>query len=187
MKVLIIDNYDSFTYNLKHYVEALGVCVDVLRNDAIDLDKIDEFEKIIISPGPGLPSTTLNMKNVFERYHASKSILGICLGMQGIAEFFGGNLLNQLKVTHGVQTKINIVQPSVLFENMPENFLGGLYHSWKVDLDSLPSELTLTALSQSNVAMAIEHKKLPIFGVQFHPESILTEHGRTILSNFINL
>ncbi len=187
MKVLIIDNYDSFTYNLKHYVEGLGASVDVIRNDVLNLEKVAEFDKIIFSPGPGLPATTKNMFDVLDRFHAAKPILGICLGMQGIAEFYGGNLVNQFKVTHGVQTKINIIQTSILFSEMPDEFLGGLYHSWKVDLDSLPDCLELVALSNNNVAMAIQHKTQPIFGVQFHPESILTQNGKNIIANFLKI
>lgn len=185
MKVLIIDNYDSFTFNLYHYVQALNVKVDVLRNDELDWDIVNSYDKIILSPGPGLPMETTNMMETIKRYHESKSILGICLGFQGLAEFFGGRLVNQAAVKHGVTTHIKRSEDSFLFQDLPFTLEVGLYHSWKVDETKLGDQWNITATSAEGVVMAIEHKKWAIYGVQFHPESIMTEHGMEIMRNFL--
>lgn len=184
MKVILVDNYDSFTYNLAHYIVNEGVEVDVVRNDALQLDAMERYDKIIISPGPGLPLETTNLYAIIERYHKTKPILGVCLGMQALGEFFGGQLINLNAVKHGVAITIEHMNNSHLFKQIPTKFQGGLYHSWALALP-LPESLILSAISQENVAMACEHRDLPIFGVQFHPESILTEYGPQLIRNFL--
>lgn len=186
MKVLIVDNYDSFTYNLFHYVEKCDVNVIVKRNDEIDIVEVNQYDKIILSPGPGLPSETNLMFDILRDYSGSKSILGVCLGMQGIAEFFGGKLINQAKVKHGVAVDVKVDSESILYKGVPSEFKVGLYHSWCVDEMSLPESLEITGVSEEGVVMSIQHKTLPVFGVQFHPESIMTEHGLAIIRNFLN-
>lgn len=187
MKVLIVDNYDSFTYNLFHYVQSCDVHVDVVRNDCLDFDVISSYDKLIISPGPGLPKETTNMFELFKAFGTTKQILGVCLGMQGLCEFFGARLVNQDSVKHGIQEKIIVQSESKLFSGIPSSFNVGLYHSWKVDADSIPADLKCTSFSENNVVMSVEHTTLPLFGVQFHPESILTEHGQQLILNFLNL
>ena len=187
MKILIVDNYDSFTYNLSHYAKSYASEVEVVRNDVLIFEDLERFDKIIISPGPGLPKETRNLFEVLKRFHKEKPILGVCLGMQGIAQFFGGSLLNQEKVKHGVEEIITITEPSKLFEAIPSTIKVGLYHSWKINPENFPEELRITAISDSGVIMALEHKALPIYGVQFHPESIMTEYGKMIISNFVGV
>jgi anthranilate synthase component 2 len=184
--ILLLDNYDSFTYNLYHYLTALDVSVSVYRNDEITPEETDRFSHLVLSPGPGLPAEAGHLMAIINRQKHIKPILGICLGMQALAEAFGGTLYNQQQVKHGVTTTITTHKPNLLFSHLPTSFCVGLYHSWAVTAGTLPAELMITANSAEGVAMAIEHKKLPIFGVQFHPESILTEFGRNILSNWIN-
>ncbi len=185
MKVLIVDNYDSFTYNLHHYVENCGVESVVKRNDDIHLDEIDLYDKIILSPGPGLPSETVLMFELLEKYAGKKPILGVCLGMQGIAEFYGATLFNQEKVKHGVQVNVKVDTVSVLFQGLPENCKVGLYHSWCVDKNTLPSFFHCTGVSDEGVLMAFENKEKLIFAVQFHPESVMTGEGMSIIKNFV--
>lgn len=185
MKVLIIDNYDSFTYNLLHYVESFGVEVTVVLNDKIDLDTIDLFDKIILSPGPGLPKDAGLMPQIIADFHAKKPILGVCLGFQAIIEFFGGELYNQKEVKHGIAEKANFDSAAKLFYKLPSCFLVGLYHSWAANSVSFPNCLTVTGVSEKNVIMAFEHKNLPIAGVQFHPESVLSQNGHAIVENFL--
>ncbi len=184
MKVLLVDNYDSFTFNLFHALEMLGVETVVWRNDCIEWNKVDSFDKIILSPGPGLPSESKGMFELISKYKSSKPILGVCLGMQAIAEFFGCELVNQKNVKHGVQEVASIVSESVLLNEIKSPFQIGLYHSWAVECRS-DSEFHVTSRSSSGVVMSIEHKFLPLFGVQFHPESIMTPDGLKILKNFI--
>jgi len=185
MHVLLVDNYDSFTYNLYHYLVMCDVDVSVRRNDEISLAEVDLYDKIILSPGPGLPQQTAMMYAILGHY--SKPILGVCLGMQGIGTFFGAQLINQQKVKHGVQTSIQIDNTSKLYREIPTTFCVGLYHSWCVDPTSVPPCLRITAYSEQQVIMSLEHVNRPIFGVQYHPESILSEHGLTILKNFLYL
>lgn len=166
-------------------MQALNVKVDVIRNDELDWASLNQYDKFILSPGPGLPDETTNLLMFIDLYHSKKPILGICLGMQALAEFFGGELINQEEVKHGVQEELNIVHKGHLFKDLPRHFKIGLYHSWKVNPESLGVEWDLLAYSKSGVLMAIEHKKKPIFGVQFHPESIMTEYGKEILANFL--
>ena len=183
VKVIIIDFYDSFTYNIAHYVEKLKVEVDVIRHDELTLSTLTEYDKIILSPGPGLPSEKTNLHSVINDFVGKKPILGVCLGMQAIGLFLGGKLINQAFVKHGIQESVTIVKESVLLEQLPAKFSVGLYHSWAVgELD----EQFVTAISENEVIMAIESSSQLLFGVQFHPESIMTENGLEILSNFIN-
>ena len=184
MKVLLIDFYDSFTYNIYHYLIGLNIDVVVIEDKKVDLKFVDQFDCIIFSPGPGLPSSTFSLFPILERYANSKRILGICLGMQGISEFYGGKLFNQKEVKHGVAENIKILKPENIFFNFPTFLRVGLYHSWAVDLSNCKN-LEETAISENGILMGIQHVTLPIFAVQFHPESILTEKGKELLANFI--
>ncbi|HYX06487.1 MAG TPA: aminodeoxychorismate/anthranilate synthase component II [Bacteroidales bacterium] len=188
-KILVFDNYDSFTYNLVHLVELItGTGVDVFRNDEIGLDQIGRYEKIILSPGPGIPDEAGLLKELIKQYGASKSILGVCLGHQAIAEVFGGKLLNLDSVYHGVATPVYVKKPDEsLFKGLPENFSAGRYHSWIVDKDSLPDCFDLTAEDATGQIMGISHKQYDLKGVQFHPESVLTSYGREILANWLGI
>jgi anthranilate synthase component 2 len=187
MKIMVLDNYDSFTYNLVHILKELtGGPVDVFRNDEIPLDKIDIYEKIVISPGPGVPEQAGITKELIRHYASTKSILGVCLGCQAIAEVFGGNLINLDRVYHGVETNINVVDAEErIFSEIPSNFTAGRYHSWVVDNENFPAELKITANDDDGMIMALTHKTYNIKGVQFHPESVLTKHGKQILSNWL--
>ena len=186
VNILLLDNYDSFTYNLYHYLLDFTSEVTVKRNDEIQADEADQYSHIVLSPGPGLPNAAGILMEMIDEQVAVKPILGVCLGMQALAEHFGGTLYNQDMVKHGVTTTIDTKPNSVLFHGLPESFQVGLYHSWAVDETALPKDFTITAKSTENVVMAIEHRSLPVCGVQFHPESILTEHGREILGNWLN-
>ena len=186
IKILLFDNYDSFTYNLVHAIKSLGYeNVDVYRNDKIELSQIDLYDKIILSPGPGLPSEAGIMMEVIKKYAGKKSILGVCLGHQAIAETFGAKLENIPTVFHGVQTSIKIVQEDYLFLGLPKEILAGRYHSWIVSNNDFPSELEVTAVDEAGEIMALKHKTLDLHGVQFHPESILTPDGVQIIQNFL--
>ncbi|MGN6247169.1 MAG: anthranilate synthase component II [Ginsengibacter sp.] len=192
MKILIFDNYDSFTYNLVHVVEKiLHQKVDVYRNDKIPLEKIKEYDKIILSPGPGLPSESGLLLPLIKEYASSKSILGVCLGQQAIAEAFGGKLLNLKEVYHGVATKINvnenrIVLENDVFKNLPSELEVGRYHSWIVDKKDFPNELEITARDENEYIMALRHKSFDVQGVQFHPESVLTPLGEKMIKNWLS-
>jgi anthranilate synthase, component II (EC 4.1.3.27) len=186
MKIAIIDNYDSFTYNLAHLVRSLGGTVSVLRNDRFWLDELAAFDKILLSPGPGIPSEAGLMPDVIRRYASDKPILGICLGEQAIGEAFGGTLVNLDSVFHGVQTPCSVVADDYLFAGLPAEFPVGRYHSWVVDADTMPSCLEATALSPEGQVMALRHRSLDLRGLQFHPESILTPDGETIINNWLN-
>lgn len=185
MRVLIIDNYDSFTFNLFHYVEALNVDVTVVRNDQVHFNELLSYDKIIISPGPGLPRETTNLMEVLHQVIGKIPVLGVCLGMQAIGIHFGGALENQARVRHGVTEKISCDVNSKLFNGLPGEFQVGLYHSWMVKKDSLPANLKITATSTAGVVMALEDPLLEVYGVQFHPESILSEYGKELIENFI--
>ncbi len=185
-KVLVIDNYDSFTYNLVHYLENFDCEVTVFRNDEFDLEEIQPFEYIVLSPGPGIPEQAGLLNSVIKEFAASKKILGICLGQQAIAEVFGGNLINLENVFHGVATSISIVdKEELLFKNLKSKIDVGRYHSWVVNETNLPSELVITAVDENHQIMALRHQTFNVRGVQFHPESILTPTGKTILSNWL--
>jgi len=186
MQILVFDNYDSFTYNLVHYIEcATDATIEVIRNDKITLEEIHRFDKIVFSPGPGIPSQAGIMIEAIKMYAPSKSILGVCLGQQAIAEAFGGSIINLNTVFHGVATPIKIVKEDKLFKNIPSAFNVGRYHSWVVNKNNFPQQLEITALDQSGQIMAIRHKTLDVCGVQFHPESILTEHGLQLIKNWV--
>lgn len=186
MQVLIIDNYDSFTYNLYHYVKAFVEKVDVARNDGIAIEDVQSYSHIIISPGPGLPSDAGITPKLVSRFIQTKSILGVCLGFQALAEYYGSSLYNQKFVAHGVQEEIRWNKPSWLFKDIPETFTVGLYHSWAARAEGLDSNFNPVAHSKKGVLMAAEHKALPVAGVQFHPESIMTEFGKKIIENWLN-
>ena len=184
MMCLIIDNYDSFTYNLVHLVKELGVNPDVVRNDKFAMEDIAEYDKIILSPGPGIPDEAGNLKAMIKKYASAKSIFGVCLGQQAIAEVFGAKLINVEKVYHGVQSEIEILENDYLFTKFSQKFKAGRYHSWVVD-PHLPSELETLAVDANNQVMALRHKKYDLRGVQFHPESIMTPEGKQIIQNFL--
>ena len=187
MKIIVIDNYDSFTYNLVHYLEELNCKVTVKRNDQLTLSEIESFDRIVLSPGPGIPEEAGLLKEIISKYSSSKNILGICLGQQAIAEVFGGSLINLDKVYHGISTPVTISEEDVLFEGLPNNPLKvGRYHSWVVK-DPLPECLEVLAVDENKQIMALRHKKFKIRGVQFHPESILTEQGKSLLKNWLNI
>jgi len=185
-KILIFDNYDSFTYNLFHAVKSLGYNeVDVIRNDKIDLSSVAQYDKIILSPGPGLPEEAGSLLPLIEQYAKTKSILGVCLGHQAIGEVFGARLENIPFVFHGVQTPAQIIAEDYLFTGLPEKIMVGRYHSWIVSKENFPPELEITAVDEESDIMALKHKHLDVHGVQFHPESILTPEGLMIIQNFL--
>ena len=186
MRIVIIDNYDSFTYNLAHLVRELGGEVTVLRNDRFALEELEAYDKILLSPGPGIPSEAGLMPEVIRRYAGRKPILGICLGEQGIGEAFGGTLVNLSSVFHGVQTPCRRAADDYLFAGMPDEFPVGRYHSWVVDAATLPACLECTAVSPEGQVMALRHRTLDIRGLQFHPESVLTPDGAKIIANWLN-
>ncbi len=187
--ILIIDNYDSFTYNLVHLVNELGLQCEVWRNDKFDIAAVDAFDKIILSPGPGIPSEAGLLLEVIEKYAATKSIFGVCLGQQAIAEVFGGKLYNLKQPMHGIATPIKVADKlERLFLNLPESFKVGRYHSWVVDENAIPDSLEITAIDEAdNSVMALRHKTLDVRGVQFHPESVLTEFGKEMMQNWLSL
>ncbi len=186
--VLVIDNYDSFTFNLVHYLEALNCKVTVFRNDQFDIDEIHPFKKIIISPGSGIPSEAGKIKEVIATFYKTKSILGICLGHQAICEVFNGSLKNLEKPFHGVATQINIIdQNEHLFKNIPNEISVGRYHSWVANNENFPAELQITSVDAFNNIMSFSHKVYDVKAVQFHPESILTQYGKEILSNWLQI
>lgn len=184
-KILVIDNYDSFTYNLVHYLEELDCEVVVKRNDQLTLEEVDTFEKIVLSPGPGIPDEAGLLKEIIATYAPTKSIFGVCLGQQAIAEVFGGTLINLEEVYHGIATKIKIIKEDVIFEGMPEEIEVGRYHSWVVNPD-LPDVLEVTSLDENGQIMSLRHKTYDVRAVQFHPESVLTPHGKKMLENWLN-
>ena len=188
MKILVFDNYDSFTYNLVHLVEKITrEKVDVYRNDEITLEKVAEYDKIILSPGPGIPEEAGLLLQLIKQYAATKSILGVCLGHQAIAEAFGGKLINLSEVFHGVATEIQIVsgRRSGVFKGLPSEIEVGRYHSWIVSNENFPDELEVTARDDNAFIMALQHKIFDVQGVQFHPESVLTPLGENIMKNWL--
>jgi anthranilate synthase component 2 len=194
MKILIFDNYDSFTYNLVHLIEKIThEKVDVYRNDKITLEDVQQYDKIILSPGPGLPSEAGLLLSLIKEYAATKSILGVCLGHQAIGEVFGGKLTNLSSVFHGVATPVKTVngkQSAVsnqLFKGLNETFNVGRYHSWIVDKKDFPDELEITAEDENGFIMALQHKQYDVQGVQFHPESVLTPDGEKIMRNWLSV
>ena len=188
MQILMIDNYDSFTYNLVQILESFsGVSVTVKRNDKLTLNEVSTFEKIVLSPGPGIPSEAGIMMDIVRNFAETKSILGVCLGHQCIGEVFGSPLLNILTSIHGKATALEVIDPEeLLFKGLPKRFSVGRYHSWVVQRTATPNEeLKITAVDDSGEIMALRHTRLNVRGVQFHPESILTEHGRTMIENWV--
>lgn len=187
MRILLLDNIDSFTYNIYHYLEALSADVQVVDNTAIEPETLTAFDALVISPGPGLPHEAGKLMEVLSAAVSAKiPTLGVCLGMQAIAEYFGGTIFNQPEVKHGQQATITHTNESLLFKGIPVQFNVGLYHSWAVE-EKLPSDLIATAFSQDGIMMALEHTSLPVYGVQFHPESILSEYGKELFGNFLKL
>ncbi len=185
--ILILDNYDSFTYNLYHLVKELGYNdIEVHRNDRIALEEVDRFDKIILSPGPGIPQEAGLLLPVIRRYASSKSMLGVCLGHQAIGEAFGAGLTNLTDVYHGIQSQIRIIRPDTLFEGLNSDIHVGRYHSWVIGRDNFPQELEITAESAEGQIMAIRHQTYDVHGIQFHPESVLTPLGKNILENFLS-
>lgn len=187
MRILLIDNFDSFTYNLKHYLEHnASIQVDVIRNDALTILEALTYDRIVISPGPGLPQQAGISLEVIKKLSGKLPILGVCLGMQAIMEAFGGSLIQLKSLYHGEATELQVLnRRAILFNNLPEGFQVGRYHSWAIDASTLPKELTIDAVdAQSQVPMAISHKHYPLWGVQFHPESVMSPYGKTLLKNF---
>lgn len=185
MRLFILDNYDSFTYNIVHAVRTLGTEPVIARNDRIGISDVASYDKIIISPGPGIPSEAGILPELLDRYATEKPILGICLGEQAIGEHFGAKLHNLQDVYHGVCTQVKVIADDYIFDNIPDTFLAGRYHSWVVDPGDFPADLEITALDDHGNIMALRHRYLDVRGVQFHPESILTPDGLTILKNWL--
>ena len=186
MNVLVIDNYDSFTYNLVAMIRDLGFSPDVFRNDQVDLDQVSEYEKVLLSPGPGVPDEAGIMKQIIRQWGESKSILGVCLGHQGIAEVYGASLYNMRDVLHGVTSTLHITNKvDKLFRGLPRDFEVTHYHSWAVIPESIPPDIEVTATNAEGVVMAIAHKSWDVRGVQFHPESFKTEHGLRLMKNWL--
>jgi len=184
--ILVIDNYDSFTYNLVHYLEDLDCKVTVARNDQIELEAVAAFDKIVLSPGPGIPDEAGSLKSIIKKYAKTKSILGVCLGMQAIGEVFGAKLKNLSTVYHGIQTKVKVnSKKELLFKDLGPEIQVGRYHSWIIE-DNLPDCFDITSVDENGQIMAIRHKELDVKGVQFHPESVLTPDGKKMLKNWIN-
>ncbi len=186
MKILVLDNYDSFTYNLVHIIRALGYSLDICRNDKIALEDVKRYDKIMLSPGPGIPDEAGIMKEVIKTYGQSKSILGVCLGHQGIGEVYGATLFNIPKVLHGVTSTTDVTDPSeYLFKGVSPKFQATHYHSWAIVRDSINGDLKITAVNDEGLVMAISHKTQDVRGVQFHPESIMTPEGPKMIENWL--
>ena len=185
MKIVIIDNYDSFTYHLSHLIKEIGAEVTVIRNDQFTLNQLERFDKIVLSPGPGIPSEAGLLLDVIKTYKGRKPILGVCLGHQAIGEVFGGTLENLSDVFHGVATEGTQFSNDYIFDSLPKRITMGRYHSWVVSRENFPTCLEVTAVSDEGQIMALKHKNYDIHGIQFHPESVLTPEGKTILRNFI--
>ena len=183
--ICIIDNYDSFTYNLSHAVKQLGAKVTVLRNDKFNIGDLAAYDKLILSPGPGIPSEAGLLEEVIRHYAGVKPMLGVCLGEQAIGEVFGARLVNLAEVFHGVQTPVSITADDYIFSSLPREIPVGRYHSWVVDAGTMPQQLEVTALSREGLVMALRHREYDIHGIQFHPESVLTPDGLKIIENFI--
>lgn len=183
-KILMIDNYDSFTFNLVHYLEDLGCEVTVKRNDQLSLEEVQNFDEMVLSPGPGIPDEAGLLKPIIKKYGSSKRIFGVCLGQQAIAEVYGGTLVNLDQVYHGVATKINITQNDYIFDGLERELEIGRYHSWVVD-SKLPDCLEATSIDENGQIMSLRHKEYDIRAVQFHPESVLTPKGKQLLENWL--
>ena len=186
-KILVIDNYDSFTYNIVHYLESLDCIVTVVRNDSLTIEEVRDYDKILLSPGPGIPKDAGLLNTIIKEYGPSKSILGICLGQQAIGEVFGGKLINLNTVYHGVATTINVlVNNEPLYKGLKKTLSVGRYHSWCVSRENFPDVLEVTSIDENGEIMSLRHKVYDVRGVQFHPESVLTPNGKKILENWLN-
>jgi anthranilate synthase component II len=186
MKILVLDNYDSFTYNLVHIIRALGFDLDIHRNNKIAVEEVKKYDKILLSPGPGVPDEAGIMKEVIKTYGPTKSILGVCLGHQGIGEVFGAKLYNIPKVLHGVTSETKVTDSTeYLFQNVSENFQATHYHSWAIVPETINGDLKVTAVNNEGLVMAVSHKKYDVRGVQFHPESIMTPEGPKMIENWL--
>lgn len=185
MKILVIDNYDSFTYNLVHSIKKFANDITVVRNDEISLEDVNQYDKILLSPGPGVPDEANLLKPIIEKYAPTKSIFGVCLGQQAIGEVFGGTLLNTQEVFHGVKSDIKVIKDDILFQNLSTELEVGRYHSWVVSTENFPEELEITAVGPKGEIMALRHKTFDVRGVQFHPESILTPTGDDMIKNWL--
>ena len=187
-KLLILDNYDSFTYNLVHLIEEISdIQFDVFRNDKISIEQVAAYDKILLSPGPGLPANAGIMPELLRTYASSKSIFGVCLGLQAMGEAFGGKLKNLSQVYHGIARPVKVVSEDLIFSNCPKEFNVGRYHSWVVDSVGLPNEIQITAIDSENNIMAFKHKTYDVRGVQFHPESVLSEYGKEIMEGWLSI
>lgn len=187
MRILVLDNYDSFTYNLVHLLKALGTKPTVRRNDKITLEEVGDYDKILLSPGPGLPADAGIMPELIRRYASEKSILGVCLGHQAVGEAFGGSLVNLGEVVHGIATQTRILKHKhTVFEGLPEFIKTCRYHSWIVSRENFPESLEITAEDEAGNIMALRHRQYDVQGVQFHPESYITEHGKKMIANWLN-
>lgn len=186
MKILVLDNYDSFTYNLVQIIEQIvNEKIDVFRNDKISLEEVEKYDKIILSPGPGIPEEAGILLELIKKYAPTKSIFGVCLGQQAIAEAFGGTLINLSEIYHGVATESTQINEHKLFKNLPETLEVGRYHSWAVNPENFPDELEITSVDKNGMIMSLKHKNYDVHAVQYHPESILTPKGKQILENFL--
>lgn len=186
MRVAVIDFHDSFTFNLVHYLENEGAEVNVFTDGGVDLSKLYLFDRIVLSPGPGLPKETKQLVEVIDHFYRLKPMLGVCLGMQGIAEYFGGTLVNLPVCYHGFSSVVNVLNPSPIFKGLPVSFNVARYHSWAVKEENNAS-FVIDARTEDGILMSIRHREFPVFGLQFHPESILTDFGKEIIHNFIDL
>lgn len=186
MRIGVVDNYDSFTYNLVHYLEEIsGELPFVCMNDRINWNELGSCSHIVLSPGPGLPKTSGELMRVIDVYHSKKNILGVCLGMQAIGEYFGARLTNLTEVKHGVQHAIRLEHPSSIYVNLPDTIEVGRYHSWVVDKNNFPETLRVTSWDEEENIMSLEHRSFPIHAVQYHPESVMTGYGKAILKNWL--
>jgi len=186
LNILIVDNFDSFTYNLYHYVLQFNCNVDVIKNTEVELSNLSQYHKIIISPGPGIPIEHKNIKSIIASNYKSKPILGICLGHQAIAQFFGADLINLEDVLHGVSSNIFIKENSYIFKDIPEKIKAGHYHSWAASSSNFPQCLEITSFNEDGIIMSIQHKDYDVIGLQFHPESIRTPQGKKLIKNWVN-
>ena len=185
MRIVIIDNYDSFTYNLAHLVKELGAEVEVLRNDQFQIENLLPYDKIILSPGPGIPSEAGLLLDVIRQYAPIKPILGVCLGHQAIGEYFGGHLTNLSQVFHGVSSTVSVTTPDYIYNELPDHIEVGRYHSWVVDTHAFPDCLEITSVSEEGQIMSLRHRQYDVRGIQYHPESVLTPDGQKIISNWL--
>ena len=188
MKILVIDNYDSFTYNLIHYIKELTTdAVDVFRNDEISIEAVASYDKILLSPGPGIPSEAGIMPEVIKKYGATKCILGVCLGHQAIVEAYGGEIYNMPQVYHGVESNLTITAKDEIYNDFPQTFLAGRYHSWNAVKNNLPDCFEITSIDELGEIMSVKHKSHNVRGVQYHPESVLTPEGKKLIKNWLSL